>query len=45
MTIFLSEDSALVHYAYNTVQLLQHSRLIQNLSEKNVIFMFPSFAR
>jgi len=39
------EDSALVHCACNTVQLLQHSRLIQHLSEKNVIFMFSCFAR
>jgi len=29
----------------NTVQLLQRSRLIQHLREKNVIFVFPRFAR
>jgi len=45
MTIFFfQEDSALVHCAYSTVQLLQRSRLIQHLSE-NVIFVFPRFAR
>jgi len=31
---FFEEDSALVHYACNTVQLLQRSRLIQHLCEK-----------
>jgi len=31
---FFQEDSALVHCACNTVQLLQRSRLIQRLSEK-----------
>ena len=31
---FVQEDSALVHCACNIVQLLQRSRLIQNLSEK-----------
>jgi len=31
---FLQEDSALVHCACNTVQVLQRSRLIQHLSEK-----------
>jgi len=43
MTIFFQEDSALVHcaYVYSTVQLLQRCRLIQHLSEKNVIFVFP----
>ena len=41
---FFQEDSALVHCACNTVQLLQCSRLIQHLSE-NVIFLFPRFAR
>jgi len=37
---FFQEDSALVHCACNTVQLLQRSRLIQHLSQ-NMIFVFP----
>jgi len=37
---FFQEDSALVHCAYSTVQLLQRYRLIQHLSE-NVIFVSP----
>jgi len=37
--------SALVHCACNTVQLLQRSRIIQYLSEKNVIFVFPHFCQ
>jgi len=41
---FFQEDTALVHCACSTVQLLQRSGLIQHLSE-NAIFVFPSFAR
>jgi len=38
---FFQEDSALVHCACDTVQLLQRSRLIQYLSEKCHFRVFP----
>ena len=42
---FVQEDSALVHCACSTVQLLQRYRLIQAFEWKNVIFCIPHFAR
>jgi len=42
--LLFQEDSALMHCAYSTVQLLQSSWLIQHLSE-NVIFVFSRFPR
>jgi len=39
--LFFQEDSALVHCAYSTVQLLQCSPPIQHLSEKCDFRVFP----